>query len=280
MPTSEMSNELKAALDAARAAAEVIRGFYQRNVKIEVKADKTPVTEADVRSEEAIRELLTQTLPDLRLLRRGNRQVGHERRKRLAGRSHRRHEILRARVPVLFHADRADARRQIRVRRLERAGIQRARVGGDGLWRVSQWQADSREQGGFARRRHRFHRQSQDAGGVSGLVAFRRTDRRHQPHPRLRRFRALPSAGARRARRRHRVGCEHPRHRGADRDRRRGRWQVHGSEGSGASISPRRPCSPPTGRCINPSSTPCASEARRCRCSCAGESSEYSASPA
>jgi histidinol-phosphatase len=57
------SAELNAALDAARAAAEVIRGFYQRNVKIEVKADKTPVTEADVRSEEAIRELLTRRFP-------------------------------------------------------------------------------------------------------------------------------------------------------------------------------------------------------------------------
>ena len=63
MQTSEMSNELKAALDAARAAAEVIRGFYQRNVKIEVKADKTPVTEADVRSEETIREILTKRFP-------------------------------------------------------------------------------------------------------------------------------------------------------------------------------------------------------------------------
>ena len=57
------SAELNAALDAARAAAEVIRGFYQRNVRIEVKADKTPVTEADVRSEEAIRELLTRRFP-------------------------------------------------------------------------------------------------------------------------------------------------------------------------------------------------------------------------
>jgi histidinol-phosphatase len=57
------SQELKAALDAANAAAEVIRGFYQRNVKIEVKADKTPVTEADVRSEEAIRDLLTRRFP-------------------------------------------------------------------------------------------------------------------------------------------------------------------------------------------------------------------------
>jgi histidinol-phosphatase len=54
---------MNAALDAARAAAEIIRGFYQRNVKIEVKADRTPVTEADVRAEEAIRDLLTRRFP-------------------------------------------------------------------------------------------------------------------------------------------------------------------------------------------------------------------------
>ena len=63
MSSAEFSPELRAALDAARAAAEVIRGFYQRNVKIEVKADKSPVTEADVRAEEVIRELLTQRFP-------------------------------------------------------------------------------------------------------------------------------------------------------------------------------------------------------------------------
>ncbi len=63
MTTPDQSPELKAALDAARAAADVIRGFYQRNVRIEVKADKTPVTEADVRSEEAIRELLAKRFP-------------------------------------------------------------------------------------------------------------------------------------------------------------------------------------------------------------------------
>ena len=63
MSNTQHSQELAAALDAARAAAEVIRGFYQRNVKIEVKADKTPVTEADVKSEEAIRELLTKRFP-------------------------------------------------------------------------------------------------------------------------------------------------------------------------------------------------------------------------
>ncbi len=61
--SSTHSPELGAALDAARAAAEVIRRFYQRNVKIEVKADKTPVTEADVRAEEAIRSLLTKRFP-------------------------------------------------------------------------------------------------------------------------------------------------------------------------------------------------------------------------
>ncbi|HET9862533.1 MAG TPA: inositol monophosphatase family protein [Steroidobacteraceae bacterium] len=63
MSSRDLSSELEAALDAARAAAEVIRGFYQRNVRIEVKADKTPVTEADVRSEEAIRDLLTRRFP-------------------------------------------------------------------------------------------------------------------------------------------------------------------------------------------------------------------------
>jgi histidinol-phosphatase len=63
MTSTENSNELNAALDAARAAADVIRGFYQRNVRIEVKADKTPVTEADVRSEETIREILTKRFP-------------------------------------------------------------------------------------------------------------------------------------------------------------------------------------------------------------------------
>jgi histidinol-phosphatase len=63
MSSAQPSVELQAALDAAQAASAVIRGFYQRNVKIEIKADKTPVTEADVRSEEAIRDLLTRRFP-------------------------------------------------------------------------------------------------------------------------------------------------------------------------------------------------------------------------
>jgi histidinol-phosphatase len=57
------SPELQAALDAARAAAEVIRPLYQRNLHISLKADRSPVTEADVRAETAIRDLLTQRFP-------------------------------------------------------------------------------------------------------------------------------------------------------------------------------------------------------------------------
>ncbi len=58
------SPELQAALDAAQAAAEVIRSLYQRNLAVQVKADKSPVTEADVKSEEAIRAILTERFPD------------------------------------------------------------------------------------------------------------------------------------------------------------------------------------------------------------------------
>ena len=52
------SAHLEAALEAAAAAADVIRGLYRRNVRVEVKADKTPVTEADIGAERAIRAVL------------------------------------------------------------------------------------------------------------------------------------------------------------------------------------------------------------------------------
>ena len=57
------SPELNAALDAARAAADVIRSLYQRNLRVETKADKSPVTEADVKAEEVIRETLSRHFP-------------------------------------------------------------------------------------------------------------------------------------------------------------------------------------------------------------------------
>lgn len=58
-----VSKELQAALDAAEAAAEVIRALYGRGVGVRLKPDQSPVTEADVRSEEAIRAILSERFP-------------------------------------------------------------------------------------------------------------------------------------------------------------------------------------------------------------------------
>jgi histidinol-phosphatase len=58
------SQELQTAIDAAHAAAEVIQGFYRRNLKVRIKADKSPVTDADVRAEHAIHEVLRARFPD------------------------------------------------------------------------------------------------------------------------------------------------------------------------------------------------------------------------
>ena len=57
------SQELNAALDAAKAAAEVIRSYYRRNLTIRTKEDRTPVTEADIRAEETIRAILSARFP-------------------------------------------------------------------------------------------------------------------------------------------------------------------------------------------------------------------------
>lgn len=57
------SPHLQAALDAAEAAGEVIRRLYRRNLEVTVKADKSPVTEADVEAERAIRQVLESRFP-------------------------------------------------------------------------------------------------------------------------------------------------------------------------------------------------------------------------
>ena len=58
------SAELQAALDAAGEAAAIARALYQRNIQVRLKADKSPVTEADIRCETAIRALLEARFPD------------------------------------------------------------------------------------------------------------------------------------------------------------------------------------------------------------------------
>jgi histidinol-phosphatase len=57
------SLELQAALDAAAEAAAIARSMYQHNIEVRIKADKSPVTEADVRCETAIREILEKRFP-------------------------------------------------------------------------------------------------------------------------------------------------------------------------------------------------------------------------
>jgi histidinol-phosphatase len=57
------SRELAAAIEAARAAAELIRSFYRRKLAVRTKADASPVTEADVQAEELIRGILSRHFP-------------------------------------------------------------------------------------------------------------------------------------------------------------------------------------------------------------------------
>lgn len=57
------AQELAAAKDAARGAAAIIRRYYQANVAVTTKADRTPVTVADVESEKHIRAVLNEAFP-------------------------------------------------------------------------------------------------------------------------------------------------------------------------------------------------------------------------
>ena len=59
----DVSDELQAALDAAGQASEIARTLYQRNLEVRFKEDKSPVTEADVRCEQATREILEARFP-------------------------------------------------------------------------------------------------------------------------------------------------------------------------------------------------------------------------
>jgi histidinol-phosphatase len=55
---------LEAALTAATAAETVIRRFYRRQLDVRLKADASPVTDADVGAERAIRDVLVSRFPD------------------------------------------------------------------------------------------------------------------------------------------------------------------------------------------------------------------------
>lgn len=58
------SPRLDAALEAAAAAAELIRGSYRRSIDVRTKADGSPVTDADVAAEQAIRRIVQEKFPE------------------------------------------------------------------------------------------------------------------------------------------------------------------------------------------------------------------------
>jgi histidinol-phosphatase len=58
------SARLDAAIAAAAAASDLIRGSYRANIGVRTKADGSPVTEADVAAEEAIRRLVLGRFPE------------------------------------------------------------------------------------------------------------------------------------------------------------------------------------------------------------------------
>lgn len=55
---------LNVALEAARAARELILSYYNGNFDIEIKSDQTPVTVADRGAEQVIREIISRAFPE------------------------------------------------------------------------------------------------------------------------------------------------------------------------------------------------------------------------
>lgn len=58
-----MDTIISAAIEAAKAAGEVALHYFRTNLKVETKADRTPVTQADRECEAQITEILSQHFP-------------------------------------------------------------------------------------------------------------------------------------------------------------------------------------------------------------------------
>ena len=58
------STELRVAIEAAAAAAKLSRRYFRGNLTVTTKADRTPVTQADVECEETIRDIILGQFPE------------------------------------------------------------------------------------------------------------------------------------------------------------------------------------------------------------------------
>ena len=68
MTPAQLDQALAAAVEAARAAGEVALEYYRTGFDVIIKADDTPVTQADRGAEQAIREVLGRAFPDVGVL--------------------------------------------------------------------------------------------------------------------------------------------------------------------------------------------------------------------
>lgn len=59
-----LSAALETAKKAAKAAEEVIRRYYETDLDVDVKSDNSPVTQADIQSESAIKDVLSAAFPE------------------------------------------------------------------------------------------------------------------------------------------------------------------------------------------------------------------------
>jgi histidinol-phosphatase len=80
-PSTELDRALAAAQEAARAAGEVALRYYRTGFEVTLKADATPVTQADRGAEQAIREVLGRAFPDVGFLGEELGAVGDQRRR-------------------------------------------------------------------------------------------------------------------------------------------------------------------------------------------------------
>ena len=223
------SPELKAALDAAEQAGVIARSLYQHNIEVRVKADKSPVTEADVRCEIAIREILESRFPSYGFFgeETGSRDTGAEN---------------------LWLVDPIDGTKAF-VREYPMFSTQIALMrGGEIVLGVSS--APVYGELGFAERGRGAYLNGRalavsdvstlesaalSSGNMKSLatgrrwVAVRSTRGAGQSHQRIWRFPALPLARRGQDRRGDRNGREYSRHRGMRGDCHRGRWPLHGS---------------------------------------------------
>jgi hypothetical protein len=206
-------------------AADIARDLYQRNIEVRFKEDKSPVTEADVRCETAIREILEARFPSYGFYgeETGSRDVDAE---------------------SLWLVDPIDGTKAF-VREYPMFSTQIALMrGGELVLGVSSAPVYG-ELACRARPRRLPQRQAHHVSSVStwrrgavlgqleiacrrrAMGALRQAGHAGESHPRLWRFPALPSARRRQDRRGDRIRRQHPGHRRLRRDRDGGGRTVH-----------------------------------------------------